>query len=68
MLNGVDRLAAAADEQADIVPAQRALQHPVLLLHLDLRVQPQSVDDLLEQLLERRRRLQLLTRRRSSGS
>src|ERR1019366_8776084 len=60
VLHGVDCLPMATDEQTNVLAPQTAPQHTIALLHLDLHVEAQSVRDLLEQLFERLRRLQLL--------
>ena len=53
VLDGVDRLAVAADEQAEVLARQLAADQLAVVVDGDLRVEAERVDDLLEQLAER---------------
>ena len=62
MLDRVDRLSAAADEQADVLALQAALQHALGLVDLDLHIEAESVGDLRKQVLEHLHRIVLVRR------
>src|SRR2546430_3874041 len=60
MQHGVDRLPVPPDEQADVRSPHAPVQDTRVLPDLDLGVEPERVDDLLEQLLQGVGRLELL--------
>ena len=60
VLDCVDRLPAAPDEQPDVFADDAAEEHALALLDLDLDLETQPVDDLLEELREGLRRPELL--------
>ena len=60
MLDGVDRLPAPPDEEPDVFAHDAAQEHALGLVDLDVDVQTKPLDDLLEELLEDFRRLELL--------
>src|ERR1700716_57330 len=61
MLHRFDRLPAASDEEADVVTGHAPAQDVLSILHLDLNLESEAVDDLVEQLLERLGRVELVT-------
>src|SRR4051812_35520907 len=54
VLDRVDRLAVAADEQAEVLAVHRADERLVLDRHLDVGIEVQRAGDLLEQVAQRR--------------
>src|ERR1700730_15055636 len=57
MLNSFDRLSVSTDEEAEVVAGQPTVQNPLLFLYLDLDIETEPLNDLIEQLFERLRRL-----------